>query len=1061
MNYLNVREDLKKNCIRIDHSVYDKFHTHIIETSEGGHIKVELCHLNDYINFYRYVYEHKTSLKIMCNPGAIRSRRLYFDLDGDKDDIKLDSGDCNQLLNLFEATCNNLFGPADCIRMCKNKTSEQNYHAVYNRKTPKNGHLYQKLVISKMKENLDEYAKNCAGIQDDSEYIGRRKWVEKMKKAIDGSVGIRALYSPKINDKNNYYILMNQDRANNISDWVDQCIIADPTYTDKYELIDNIDNIKEEIKNIKKQIKKKSNLWANEQDWIESGKSHKDSKIISKIKNLSYGALSNNWIWKLLLASVKSYFTKDTKFNKRLIKAFDEVSKYGKGYDLAKNKIHYKNSSVRTDGDKLIEKYQFDKNWRKKNKSSPKRAAPKTKQDKINMREQSLVNCLTRVHNEGKYEPLRESKQVCLRYYNIPIESNCNTAIRSPTGTGKTYNLKKFIRANKNKRYIFIGQRVALLRALEQEMKEFGFVFYQDIKGRKEWNKIDSILIQMESIHKIPADVIETFDYIIMDEFVSVMNQLSSPNFTNSRKAFINLSKLFKSNGYVICMDAYLSDDYLDKFSAEFGRTFKKYDNCYKNKSNEFAHILQDEGQIIDILKGHIKRGHKIIVCSDTKSFCDRIESIFIAAKYKLLYINSDNSQTKHSRKILANINKEIIQYNAFVYSPSIENGISINVKHFDVQFNHFTYSQTNFQSNLQMINRVRHKNFGLNYIFLNKPRIRPVTQEAFKNYYEARGYDVEEIHNTPSLIKINIVPMDDRFKLILESSLMKLIIFTESAKTYYNYDHSYNFLKNLHHQGYKISIERKYDLQKYESFQAEIKEISNTAKNMKIEKIIQADLKNGDSEAQPCKIKEAMINTYKIPEKEINQEIVKKAGSWENITRFKRRAAYVCGNDINKDKKLNDNQEENEYDEIWRRLFDAGINENHYKIGSYILDNFKDWRETFDRAALENKLNNIWAGFSDINKVIHMFVKTRKSFILTEMKFAQKILYTNKVLEKVFDLKLQRINHRSKIYQIKSRGFNPDDYSKYSDLDIFDEYDSEKTRDYNLYKIPQIEYRS
>ena len=177
----------------------------------------------------------------------------------------------------------------------------------------------------------------------------------------------------------------------------------------------------------------------------------------------------------------------------------------------------------------------------------------------------------------------------------------------SAMGTGKTFQIAKFIAENNPKRVICLSPKQSFATNFCANLNEAlglkdrhpdAFINYLDLMKRHRttnWHKVDRIVIQMESLYKVDLGKFEPYDLLIADECESLLKCFSSKTMEIAIKNDPNLNRLehnmnvFRKVVYnstrCIFADAFLSRRTLDTISCI--RTFEKETTCIR--INEFV----------------------------------------------------------------------------------------------------------------------------------------------------------------------------------------------------------------------------------------------------------------------------------------------------------------------------------------------------------------------------------------------------------------------------------------------------------------------------------------
>ena len=274
--------------------------------------------------------------------------------------------------------------------------------------------------------------------------------------------------------------------------------------------------------------------------------------------------------------------------------------------------------------------------------------------------------------------------------------------IHSPMGTGKSTIIKEILKkaTKQNKQALIITNRVSLADEFYTKYKDSNIKLYKDFKSKKISSK-SHLIIQYDSLHKIKP---REFDFVILDEFTSLMLYARSPTNQNATN-FSKLAVLLEKN--VIISDAFLTN-----FTVEFLNSKKKviyFCNLYKDNTNIFK-VPDKETFFYYIDKNIIedlRNGYK------TSISCNRLDiigSLKMMLEEKGLKVSILTSLTLDAerKQIYESFNNEFNNlWDVLIFSPTLTVGVSIMAK----IKNHYHFDDnTSIDpiSSLQMIKRTR-----------------------------------------------------------------------------------------------------------------------------------------------------------------------------------------------------------------------------------------------------------------------------------------------------------------------------------------------------------------
>lgn len=333
--------------------------------------------------------------------------------------------------------------------------------------------------------------------------------------------------------------------------------------------------------------------------------------------------------------------------------------------------------------------------------------------------------------------------------------------IKSCYGSGKTQLLKEYFTKFKPSRVLWLSYRVTYTDNIMDEFKTFGFESYLDNKY-----DADKLIIQLESLKNLKtSNIFEDFDddeynvyqtvpkydIIILDEIESLLKQFdSNKTFKNKNKdTFDYLINIINVSNKVICLDGDINERAL-KYISFFGEHIF-INNEYNYNERIFNFVSSDvkfDTELLDEVKkvydnnydvNNLEKKH-ISICSMSKTksiiYKNMLEETY--DDIKILLINGDTGDD--DKKLLKEVNTNIINYDVFIYSPSVEAGVNITIP-FEKLFCILCDGSVSQRSFLQMTARIRTLNNNnitlLNDSFKNNNCFSFWTFEELKECYK------------------------------------------------------------------------------------------------------------------------------------------------------------------------------------------------------------------------------------------------------------------------------------------------------------------------------------
>jgi len=295
-------------------------------------------------------------------------------------------------------------------------------------------------------------------------------------------------------------------------------------------------------------------------------------------------------------------------------------------------------------------------------------------------------------------------------------------AVQSEKGTGKTSNLLKALfelslnnKIDDNTSILFISSRITFGFKLLGDLGNYGFKLYSQISE----HNINSnrIICQLDSLLRLSRT---SYDIIIVDECESLARYMTSSHFINNNKASLiieNLQLLVQEAKQVFIMDADLSDRCLNYFSKVMdidleeknSKNYHVIQNTYKSFSDYIVNYMNFDTWIRKVLIA-LENNEKIVIASASNSKAkDILELIKLTFPTKRAILIHKETSIEEKRQLLLNVNREWVNYDIVIYTPSVCMGVSFDVvNYFDNIYVYGCKDSLGSQELAQMVHRVR-----------------------------------------------------------------------------------------------------------------------------------------------------------------------------------------------------------------------------------------------------------------------------------------------------------------------------------------------------------------
>lgn len=334
------------------------------------------------------------------------------------------------------------------------------------------------------------------------------------------------------------------------------------------------------------------------------------------------------------------------------------------------------------------------------------------------------------------------------------IDNKKVLVIKSPMGTGKTCTIDNIlaqlrIKTDGKLSVLWLTHRISVADSSDGSFHQFGFVNYQDVTGNM--FDFDKIIIQIDSLFRACSRGVFNINHIqkfrryglvIIDECEGALNHFSSPflnkNGKNSRTLFDTLMTIIKNSNKLLLLDADLharSKLLMDQFSNNVNFIYNEF-----LPIERFITMTNSKIKYLEQLFFDAKNGLILFVVSMCSTLLEFIYNKLIEMKIAAVL---HTAKTDDKLKIeLKNVNDFWSKFQIICYSPTIESGISYDVKdrvdktYSIIQDGYGTCSQ---RSHIQQLGRPRHvKDTNIYCLYENLPVNKATNGEIYFPLNEA-----------------------------------------------------------------------------------------------------------------------------------------------------------------------------------------------------------------------------------------------------------------------------------------------------------------------------------
>lgn len=285
------------------------------------------------------------------------------------------------------------------------------------------------------------------------------------------------------------------------------------------------------------------------------------------------------------------------------------------------------------------------------------------------------------------------------RAFDLPLVGGLQV-IKSEMSTGKTYRVRELLEKNPDARTLIVCFRCELGHYMLNYLNasQMQFILYSNVQGTLQQSKL---ICQVNSLHRI-YDV--SYDFLILDEVESILAQFNGVCATKKRMCWLVLEKLIRDTKHVFALDAAI-----DERARQVLRSIRPHDwvsitNEYQTRSN----LQMKETNMISWINEmfeSINSNQAIAITSTNAKWLVALQKLIMLqwpSKKVLLIWSESTSEQKRE------FHSQLSEVDVFMYSATLQAGISIDILHFQRLFVYATSHGPTPGALHQMLARIR-----------------------------------------------------------------------------------------------------------------------------------------------------------------------------------------------------------------------------------------------------------------------------------------------------------------------------------------------------------------
>lgn len=315
------------------------------------------------------------------------------------------------------------------------------------------------------------------------------------------------------------------------------------------------------------------------------------------------------------------------------------------------------------------------------------------------------------------------------------ILAHKTSLLRCPINTGKTTAIAKIVKALTGCSVLYITYLTSLNKKASNDLGLEDYTEYQGYNNPEyaKLTELQKLSICLNSLFKLldkNGKLVRNIDIVIIDEIQQVIRRLTS-KIKNKVQVLSALKQLVQGAKHLVLMDAHIDTVTLDflRQCLPKERFFALLNEYQVGKGRDIL-LYDHEGMIIDKAIEALNNGQRaFIVTNNMKWAWEVFYKLEEATGKRGLPITSLNSGDKKVEKFFSDVNREVLNYDFIVCSPSVTSGISIDEDVFGFVGGNFTHTVNTPMDCLQALGRVRKANTFHVYVSDVK-QVLPTTDE-------------------------------------------------------------------------------------------------------------------------------------------------------------------------------------------------------------------------------------------------------------------------------------------------------------------------------------------
>lgn len=425
-------------------------------------------------------------------------------------------------------------------------------------------------------------------------------------------------------------------------------------------------------------------------------------------------------------------------------------------------------------------------------------------EEKKRIRQQFFGHNIVPINERYLPNDLPDSENGNIRTIGDFVFSNKVSLFKCPMGTGKTTAIGKLVKQYPHYSIMFITHRISLATDIATRLDIENYINYQGINNDEyaKLHELKELSICVNSLFRLLDEhgkLRRAFDIIATDEITQVIRSLTSMHIKDKVRVISALKQLVQSAKHIIPMDAHIDNPTLELLKEWLPKErFFVLLNEYQVGKNRNIILYDHEGMIGDKALEALKNGQRVFIVTNNKRQASRLYKLFRKVTGKRgLCISSDTGGNAQVKAFFENVNREILNYDFVIASPSVTSGISIDNDVIGFAGGIFTHVVNTPMDALQALCRVRKANTFHVYVSDIK-QVLPTTEEEISAKWKYTHKHDETLLSFEDLSNDELIDVAQDYK--------KICLLVTKEANYSQQDFLSRFIKLCILDGYNIT---------------------------------------------------------------------------------------------------------------------------------------------------------------------------------------------------------------------------------------------------------------